>query len=293
MKKTYHQITLECPRSTAEPLSRFLADSPALAVSLLDAKDHAIYEPALNEMPLWDEVKVVALFENNTETEETLTLLEALLEYTPNYSIAVIEERDWVAETQAQFSAQCFADKLWVYPDWQTIPTAHQPALKLAPGLAFGTGTHPTTQMCLEAIACFVDAKATVIDFGCGSGILGLAALTIGADYVYCVDIDPQALEATRNNALLNAQNEEQLFIGLVEACPKVQVDLLVANILAKPLIELSPLFESLLKPNGRLILAGILENQAELLMAAYQPWISLTCFTQKEEWVCLTGVCE
>ena len=293
MKKTYHQVTIECPRSMAEPLSRFLADSSALAVSLLDAKDNPIYEPGLNEMPLWDDVKVIALFEHNTEAEETLALLATLLEYTPNYSIAVIEERDWVAETQAQFAAQCFANKLWVYPDWQAIPSDQQPALKLAPGLAFGTGTHPTTQMCLEAIAHFVKPNATLIDFGCGSGILGLAALTLGADYVYCVDIDPQALEATQNNALLNTQNEEKLFIGLAQELPKVKVDILAANILAKPLIELSSLFESLLKPKGRLILAGVLDTQADLLIEAYRPWITLTAFAQKEEWVCLTGVVE
>jgi len=291
MKKTYHQVTFECARPLAEPLSHFLTDSAALAVSLLDAKDDAIYEPALNEMPLWHEVKVVALFDNHSEAEQTLALLATLLEYTPNYSIAVIEEQDWVAATQAQFSAQCFANKLWVYPDWQAIAADHQPALKLAPGLAFGTGTHPTTQMCLEAITDFLIPQSTVIDFGCGSGILGLAALTLGADYVYCVDIDPQALEATKNNALLNAQQEEKLFIGLVAELPMIKVDMVVANILAKPLIELSSLFAALLKSKGRLILAGILDTQADLLIETYRPWITLTALTQKEEWVCLTGV--
>jgi ribosomal protein L11 methyltransferase len=274
----------------AEPLSRFLADSPALSVTLIDAADDPIYEPGLNEMPLWQNVQVIALFENDAEAKETLALLEQLLEYTPNYSVAIIEERDWITETQAQFTPQCFANRLWVYPEWQDIPTAHQPALKIAPGLGFGTGTHPTTQMCLAALASFVEIGMTVIDYGCGSGILGLAALTLGADYVYCVDIDPQALEATQNNALLNEYNTDNLFIGLADDLPKIKTDLLVANILAKPLIELRSVFETLLKPDGCLILAGILDTQCDFLIEAYKPWVTLTVFQQQAEWVCLTN---
>lgn len=290
MKKTYHQATLTCPRNMAASLERFLSDSVALSVTLIDAADDPIYEPKLNEMPLWENVQVIALFDHAEAAQETLALLEQLLEYTPDYSIAIIEERDWVTETQAQFSPQCFASKLWVYPAWQEIPSTHQPAVKLAPGLAFGTGMHPTTQMCLEALTTFVTPGMTIIDFGCGSGILGLAALALDAAYAYCIDIDPQACEATHNNAMLNHYNETQLFIGTSEQLPDITVDLIVANILAKPLIELRPVFERLLKPQGRIILTGILDTQADLLIAAYKPWLELTILQQEAEWVCLVG---
>lgn len=290
MQKTYHQLTLTCTRAMAEPLARFLTDSVALSVSLMDAADDPIYEPGLNEMPLWEQVNVVALFDNAAEAKETLDLLAQLLEYTPSHTIDIIEERDWVIETQAQFSAQCVADKLWIYPAWQEIPSTHQPVLKLAPGLAFGTGSHPTTQMCLAALAEFVTPRMTALDFGCGSGILGLAALALDAAYVYCIDIDPQALEATQNNAELNHYQAEQLFIGSVEQLPHITVDILVANILAQPLIELHTTFKQLLKAQGRIILAGILETQVDLLIDTYRPWVTLTVFQQQAEWVCLTG---
>ncbi len=290
MTKTYHQMTFQCSRDVATPLAAFLEDSSALSVSLIDAADEPIYEPELNEIALWSEVKVIALFDNAEEAHQTLQLLEQLLEYTPDYKIEIIDDQDWVSATQAQFQPQCFAEKLWVYPEWRHIPDSHSMALKLAPGVAFGTGTHATTQMCLEALARCVEPNMKVIDYGCGSGILGLAALTLGAAHSYCVDIDPQALEATQNNALLNQFDEAKLFIGLANEMPMIKVDILVANILAKPLIELQLLFEQLLKPKGIIILSGILDTQADFLIEAYKNWMPLKVFMQKEEWVSLIG---
>lgn len=289
MTITYHQVTFECSRDTAESLSLFLADSDALAVSLIDAADEPIFEPGLNEMPLWSQVKVIALFADAEQAQTTINILQQLLENMPTYKIESVEDRDWITETQAQFQPQCFADRLWVCPEWETVPHDEQAVLKLAPGLAFGTGTHPTTQMCLTALAQLVKPNMEVIDFGCGSGILGLAALALDAKKVYCIDIDPQALEATQYNADINNFAEEKLFIGMVEQMPAaVQADILVANILAQPLIDLKNIFQKLLKNDGILILAGLLETQAQQIIDAYQPWAKLHIFKQQDEWACL-----
>ncbi|MCD6048025.1 MAG: ribosomal protein methyltransferase [Gammaproteobacteria bacterium] len=284
------QICFECPRKVAEPLSQFLMDTEALAVSLMDAADTPIFEPALNETPLWPNVKVVALFQDKTSLDEALKTLEQLLGQLPPYEIENVENRDWVSETQAQFQPMQIGEKLWIYPEWEKIPNEHQPAMKLAPGLAFGTGTHPTTKMCLEALSKLTAPGTEVIDFGCGSGILGIAALILGANKIYGVDIDPQAIEASQQNALLNNINAEKIWLGLPESFPAVKADIIVANILAKPLIDLKGIFHQHLKPDGKIILAGLLDSQAQEIITHYRDWKPLEIFMQQEEWVCLVG---
>jgi ribosomal protein L11 methyltransferase len=284
------QISFECARETAEPLSQFLMDTDALAVSLMDAADTPIFEPALNETPLWPNVKVVALFQNEAALNDALETLEQLLGQLPPHEIETIESRDWVSETQAQFQPMQIGKKLWIYPEWEKIPVEHQPAMKLAPGLAFGTGTHPTTKMCLEALAKFLRLGMEVIDFGCGSGILGIAALMLGANKVYGVDIDPQAIEASQQNALLNNISADKIWLGLPENFPAVKADIIVANILAKPLIDLKGVFQQHLKSEGKIILAGLLDSQAQEIITHYQDWKALDIFMQQEEWVCLVS---
>lgn len=287
---TLCQLTLECERKFAEPLSKFLNDSEALSVSLMDAADSPIFEPALNETPLWPTVKVIALFQDEETMSATLETLEQLLGALPTYEVEFIESRDWVSETQAQFQPMQIGQQLWIYPEWETIPEAHRPAMKLAPGLAFGTGTHPTTRMCLEALVQFTKPNMNIIDFGCGSGILGLAALTLGAHKVYFTDIDPQALEATQKNIDSNDFSHEKYLIALPEDFPSIKADILVANILAKPLIDLKNIFCAHLKTNGKIILAGLLESQTTEIATAYKDWKILTPFMQEDEWVCLIG---
>ncbi len=283
----YTQITFFCEQKQAKALSEFLSEADTLAVSLMDAADEPIFEPKPGETPLWSEVRVIALFANERSAHATLSLLKELLGDIIPYQIETIQERDWVSETQAQFQPLCIAEKFWIYPEWQEV-LHHQPVLKLAPGLAFGTGAHETTRICLEALAKFVQPGNIIIDFGCGSGILGCAALLLGAKKAYFIDIDPQALEATERNIFLNQFPPEKFFIGLPDALPKVHADILVANILANPLIELKPAFEKLLNPEGKIILAGLLENQAEEVTRCYHPWRKLVRFKQAGEWVCL-----
>src|SRR3989338_4410868 len=163
MPLQYHQITFHCPQKVAKALDNFLNETEAISVTLMDAEDAPIYEPGLEETPLWPKVKLLALFSTDAALQTTLTLLKKFLDPFPPYEIDLIEERDWITEIQNQFQPLCFGNKLWVYPEWQSIPSEHQPALKLSPGLAFGTGSHPTTQLCLEALTQGVRPGMTVI----------------------------------------------------------------------------------------------------------------------------------
>ncbi len=289
--QNYYQIIVKCSQDLAEALVELIENTGAASVSLEDAQDEPLFEPKPDEMPLWSQVKLTALYTDESVAQEALEVLQAKYPFFNFFPIEILADRDWVRETQAQFTSQCFKDLLWLYPAWEEVQTGHTPVVKLAPGLAFGTGTHPTTQMCLNALVEFVHPKDQVIDFGCGSGILGIAALKLGAQKVYAIDIDPQAWEATQNNAALNTIDAQQLWVGDNQSLPStLKVEVLVANILAKPLIDLNVVFKKLLKPEGKIILAGLLQEQVEVLIAAYQPWVTLEIYAQEEEWVCLVG---
>ena len=173
----YYQLRCTSTRETSQALAEFFHEADAVSVSLLDAADEPLFEPKPGEMPLWSEITVLALFIDEGAAQQAAVILQQLCPELTISEIEIIEDRDWISETQNQFQAQCFGERLWVYPAWDQVPEEHEPALRLAPGLAFGTGTHPTTQMCIEALAKFLQPKDVVIDFGCGSGILGLAAL--------------------------------------------------------------------------------------------------------------------
>lgn len=287
---SYFQASFHCPQRQVEALSDFLEAFGAVAVRLNDAGSVPIYEPAPGKMPLWQQVKVIALFTDEGEMQVALDSVSRSMQPCPPYELSQLEDRDWVSETQSAFPPQCIGGKFWVYPDWQELPQEHQPALRLAPGLGFGTGQHPSTHLCLEALVKLVQPSMRVVDYGCGSGILGLAALILGADQVLAVDIDPQALEASAHNAALNGVNQPHPYqLSLAESLPAFQADLLVANILAGPLEALKPVFQKLLAPQGQLILAGLLTSQAPALVKAYSDWKTLETFQIQEDWVCLT----
>ena len=200
------------------------------------------------------------LLSDNYTVEPLLSAIHAHFGTLPLYRLERLEERDWVAETQNQFPPQCFKERLWLYPSWEEIPADLPLVLRLSPGLAFGTGTHPTTRLCLTWLAEHIQGNESVIDFGCGSGILALAALVLGARTVSGIDLDPQALSSSRANAELNAITADRLPLFLPEAFkPNERVDILVANILATPIIELKTLFHSFVKPGGTIVLSGIL----------------------------------
>lgn len=287
----HYQVIFSSNADQADWLSDLISEAGALAVSLLDAEDQAIFEPKLGSMPLWQRVEIEALFADENEAQIALEQLQNWLGELPPYRTQWLAERNWVKETQEQFQPQCFANCLWVYPEWIQAPQDHQPIIKIAPGLAFGTGTHPTTQLCLTWLAQNLAPRSKVVDYGCGSGILALAALALGAEEVLAVDNDPQALQASQQNIGHNQIAVEKLLTYLPEDAPQnYQADVVIANILAGPLCELRDTLCHFLKPKGQLVLSGILAEQVDMVQKAYAPMIQLSLFDQQEEWCCLAG---
>jgi ribosomal protein L11 methyltransferase len=208
----------------------------------------------------------------------------------PEIDVTLVEDKDWERAWMDDFQPLKFGERLWIVPSWHDAPDPDAANLMLDPGLAFGTGTHPTTALCLEWLDGQDPHGKQVIDYGCGSGILGLAALLLGADHVIGVDTDPQALEASRENARRNGVEDSKLDLFLPDNEPETKADIMLANILAQPLIGLAPHLASRTRPGGDLVLSGILSNQAREVMAAYEPWFVMDEPEQREEWIRLTG---
>ena len=291
MPNYYYQLIFTVLSEKADEISMLLSNGDALAVSLLESGENPLYETELDKIILWDSVRFEVLFETFDKAQKEIIFLENYFKMSFDYQIEKLENQDWITLTQAQFLPKCFGEKLWIYPEWYADVPEKDLILKLAPGLAFGTGTHPTTQMCLKKLTEIVTPNAIVIDFGCGSGILGLSALKLGAKAVYCIDIDEQALAATQNNAKLNEFANDHLFIGFPQDLPNIKTDILVANILAQPLIELKDTLKKLLKPKSFLILSGILKEQSQDVIKAFSEiGLLLTVEAEMEEWVCLSG---
>lgn len=272
----YQLCVSDCPRAITEKLEALLEDAGALSVTMTDQYDDAILEPELGTAPLWPHVVLQALFSTLAEGEYAMSLL---LQYAPNTNcnLQKLIEKDWERVSLEQFKPLLFGKRLWICPSWITPPEPTAVTLILDPGLAFGTGTHPTTAHCLTWLEQADLLNKTVIDYGCGSGILALAAIQLGAAHVTAVDIDQQALIATRNNAKANHITDTQLTIGFPEIL-QTPVDLIIANILLAPLLTLQNQFLLRLKPGGILIVSGILEEQVPQLQQAYEPH-----FTQQE----------
>lgn len=286
------QLTFPTTRDQAELLSDALSELGALAVTMEDAEDQPIYAPGVGEAPLWDRVKLTALFEEQTQVSELITVLQT--QFGPSFmeptQIETIEDQSWEHTWKDDFKAQSYHNRLWIYPSWEVPAEKPETSLILDPGLAFGTGKHPTTQLCLSWLAKHIHQDALLIDYGCGSGILAIAALKLGVQNALAVDNDPQALIATQANAILNDISDTQLQTYLPEEVPDIQADILIANILAQPLIELSPIFQKLLKPKGKLILSGLLSQQIPAVTEAYHRWIDFEPAELQEDWVCLFG---
>lgn len=288
------ELQIQVPEKIAESVGDILSELNALAVSFHDAGDQPLYEPEPGTLPLWQQTKVHGLFTTDTDLIEVVKQLQIYLGTTSNlhYQIINIADKDWQQEYQSNFKAICIANRLWICPSWDdVIPDAENSAIvKLDPGLAFGTGSHATTRLCLEWLAKHLTNQSLVIDYGCGSGILGIAALKLGADKVWAVDNDAQALQATRDNAIRNDLSDDQLTAVQPEKLPHIQADVLVANILALPLIELAAKFASLLKPAGEIVLSGILSEQREMILSAYADNFDLTECIERDGWLCMSG---
>jgi len=295
------ELTLRAPQTLVEPVSDVLMEElDALSVSVEDADAGTSGERALfgePGMPApaagWERSTVKALFETETAAEAAATLLLAQ-DWTEGLhvqSLVTVPDEDWVRITQSQFEPVPITTTFWVVPSWHEPPAGAQQVIRLDPGLAFGTGTHPTTRMCLRWLAQAPAGAdfARVLDYGCGSGILAIGAALMGAKAIDAVDIDPAAVQSTKDNA---AANGVQLHAGLPELVngSMGHYGTVLANILATPLKLLAPLLAGHVAPGGWLVLAGILERQADEIAAAYAPWLKLAVADSQEGWILMTG---
>ena len=291
-----HELVLHTPEALVETVSEALADElDALSVSVEDADagtdaERALFgEPGLPApTPGWQHSTITALFDTEAAATEAATLLLAQ-DWAAELKVAALREvaeQDWVRLTQSQFAPVEITPEFWIVPSWHETPAAAQRVIRLDPGLAFGTGTHPTTRMCLRWIARHAQPWPRVLDYGCGSGILAIGAALHGATAIDAVDIDDAAVQATVANAAANS-------VGLSAGRPDAaqgEYPLVLANILATPLKLLAPLLAGHVAPGGHLVLAGILERQADELKAAYAPWLTLEVSDQEDGWILMTA---
>jgi ribosomal protein L11 methyltransferase len=286
------QIQLHTDEKNIEFVEELLTSAGAVAVTYQDAADQPVFEPAVGTTPLWGNICVIGLFDVNCNPEELFSHLAQNLDATTlaTYRIERLEDQDWERSWMDNFHPMRFGQRLWVCPSWREIPEPDAVNILLDPGLAFGTGTHATTALCLEWLDAHPPIDQTVIDYGCGSGILAIAALKLGARQVLAIDNDPQALEATEQNAIRN-HCEKQLITALPFAVELPAVDTLLANILAAPLIELEPLFKKLIKPHGHVVLSGLLESQVTEVRTCYQKDFEQISVQVLEGWARITGL--
>ncbi|MCK0163330.1 50S ribosomal protein L11 methyltransferase [Marinobacter sp. S6332] len=289
------QLQIPADPDTADQLEDLLMEMGADAVSMEDAADQPLYEPDPGTTPLWSQTTVTGLFQSDRDIDQLCADVRNAWHQQTQQSLSeidvtLVEDKDWERAWMDDFHPLQFGERLWIVPSWHEAPDPDAANLMLDPGLAFGTGTHPTTALCLEWLDGMDVSGKQVTDYGCGSGILGLAALLLGAHHVVGVDTDPQALEASRENARRNRVDEPKLDLYLPENEPDTKADVMLANILAQPLIGLAPHLAALTKQGGDLVLSGILSNQAREVMAAYEPWFIMDEPAQREEWVRLTG---
>lgn len=285
------EISVRVSRQNAPLVESLLQNEPVLALTLTDDADDPVLEPGVGETPLWPAVCVTALFSGDTPVESLTRLLSLVpgVDRPQQVSFRRFEDQQWERVWLDRFKPMQFGRDLWIVPGDQAVPNEAVHVLRLDPGLAFGTGTHPTTRLCLQWMDGHEFAAQTVVDYGCGSGVLGIVAAIKGALHVVCVDNDPQALVATNDNARRNAVTEKIHAAMPAEFTP-IQADVVLANILAGPLIDLAPVLLATLRPGGTLVLSGILEEQAAEVAEAYRPHMEHLSVTTDDGWVRLHG---
>ena len=297
MQQQWIEISGPVKGAAADAIADALLEAGALAVDVADlnaesdAEQPIFGEPGMALTQRWADSRIAALFEGDAATDALEILWNSLrAESTDNlgpHEFRVVPETDWVRATQAQFEPIEITPNLWIVPTWCEPPNPAAINLRVDPGLAFGTGTHPTTRLCLQWLSDLPPGGKTVLDYGCGSGILAMAASALGAASVFGVDIDPQAVDTARHNT---AANGLQVSYAVSDRELHMQYDVVVANILAGPLTVLAPAICAHVKAGGRLALAGILAPQIERIQAAYAPWIEMTVTAERDGWVRMTG---
>ena len=284
---SWQQLHLQCPKSAVELAEALFYEVGAVSILLEDAGDEPLFEPLPGEEPLWSDVVITAIFDTNSDDSFAGTDFESLASEiatevdATRFWLTRLDDKDWTREWMTYYKPIKCAGNLWIVPEWLDAPDPDAINLILDPGLAFGTGYHATTRLCLDWLSEQDLTDKLVIDYGCGSGILGVAALLLGARQVLAVDIDPQAVLATRQNAELNGVADKLItflpdeFISYRNAHNEL-CDTITANILAKPLIHFAPTFNDLLKTGGNIVLAGLIENQTQDVIDAYAPYFEL-----------------
>lgn len=284
-------LKLAAGQAEAETLADALMDAGALSVSIEDrdagteAEAPQFGEPGLDDPKAWQRNWVVALLDADTDVDDLLRRLGLPADH--ERQLETVAEQDWVRLTQSQFDPIPISGRLWIVPSWHAAPDPDALVLVLDPGLAFGTGSHPTTRLCLKWLEAKVRGGESVLDYGCGSGILAIAARKLGAGRVVGADIDPQAVAASRDNA---ARNDADIEFHLPDALPASEFDILVANILTNPLKALMPLLAARVRAGGRIALSGILAEQADEVMALYGTAFAMHAWAEEDGWVCLEG---
>ncbi|PCD86655.1 Ribosomal protein L11 methyltransferase [Vibrio mediterranei] len=287
------QIKLNATNENAEQIGDMLMEETgALSVTFLDAHDTPVFEPLPGETRLWGDTDIVALYDAEADTKLILTQITAsnMLAEGFAHKVEQLEDKDWEREWMENFHPMKFGERLWICPSWRDVPEPDAVNVMLDPGLAFGTGTHPTTALCLEWLESLDLAGKTVIDFGCGSGILAIAAIKLGAEKVIGIDIDPQALTASKDNAERNGV-ADQLELFLPQNQPEGLIaDVVVANILAGPLRDLSGIIKGLVKEGGQLAMSGVLDTQAEDVANYYRDEMTIDPIVELNEWCRISG---
>jgi len=283
------QLTLDIGSRDPAPFEDALFELGAVSVTLEDAADDPVLEPAPGETPLWPTVIVKAVFGQEADTDVLAACLAQALPDAPAPRFETLPDKAWEREWLKDFRPMRFGRRLWVCPGGMPTGAPDAIRIELDPGLAFGTGTHPTTALCLEWLDAQEIAGREVVDYGCGSGILAIAAAKLGAGSVRAMDIDPQALIATRDNAQRNAV-AARLDVTSDPSLAPAGTDVLLANILARPLVELAPRFARAVRPGGQLALSGLLLEQAETVTAAYRPWFDIATTATRDGWALLAG---
>jgi len=285
------QLLIDVPRERSAILEDAIIECGAVSVTLEDAADQPIFAPGVGERPLWDNCTIKALFPATTDTDQIILQLSNAIQPAVTARWELLQDKDWTQEWKKYFQPLKCGDRLWICPSWIEAPEPDAINLSLDPGMAFGTGSHPTTHLCLRWLDKQDLVGKTIIDYGCGSGILGIAALLLGAEKVIAVDIDPQALLASRDNAQRNNIADDKLVTYLPDEVPtELRADVMLANILASPLIQLAPTISDLTAQGGILCLSGLLESQIDYVCAPYLQYFDFSAPAIESDWTQLSA---